>query len=336
MLKRILIPLDGSPLAERILPYTVLLAAHFKSELVLLRIVEGSHPATDAATAYLEQLREALLGHWQPANPLPGSVRLLVARCEPELSRLAADEELPYHVSTLIVCGDAPRQIVQAARHTGADLIAMSTHGRSGLERVLNRSVTARVLHETSLPVLLVHFRPEDEKPGLSEAFRQVPPNLLHRRVIVPLDGGKLAEIALPLARRAALEGNLSLVLLQVLPGPDQLLVVPYPTLPGYLPPQRVDEEELRRDAEGYLATVRAEQLAHVPQVSTHITQGEVAAQIVRYAQYNQAGLIIMASHTRSGFNRAALGSVTEGVVRLSHGLPVLVVNRSLHLTPND
>jgi len=130
--KRILVPLDGSPLAEMALTKAVeLLRDDPGATLILLRAVEGCIQATVAreAESYLAALAERL-----------------------------EEQGLTRVVRSVWYC-DAANAIVEAARSRRVNLIVMSTHGRSGLRRILRGSVAQSVLRRTRTPILLVSAR---------------------------------------------------------------------------------------------------------------------------------------------------------------------------------
>ncbi len=158
MYERILLPLDGSPGAEAVLPYVVELAHRFGSQVVIFQAVK----------AYAEVLAEA-----RPAGGLhSGEVELTldVARRQAEAESRAAEAYLESirqqlvaqgisRVEAVVREGRPERVILEYAKETGVALVAMSTHGRSGLTRLIAGSIADSVLRESHLPVLLV--RPE-------------------------------------------------------------------------------------------------------------------------------------------------------------------------------
>jgi nucleotide-binding universal stress UspA family protein len=151
MFERILVPLDGSDLAEEVLPHVTALAVRFRSEVVLVL-------ADQPAQIYLE------------TAGAPGGVPVALPIADPtpfiEGERKAAEGYLEAVSERLRLAGANTRgeriegapveSILQLARRWPADLIAMTTHGRSGLRRVVYGSVAEAVLHGAPCPVLLV------------------------------------------------------------------------------------------------------------------------------------------------------------------------------------
>ena len=143
MYKRILIPLDGSRLAEGILPFVLQIAGPLDLEVILVRVeqpiapqvIEGTtHFTVDDIPARMKDAREYLA-------PVAAELRRQGAR-----------------VTTEARYGNPVAEIVAAARQTGADIIAMTTHGRSGVSRLVFGSVAEAVLRRAEIPVLMMRL----------------------------------------------------------------------------------------------------------------------------------------------------------------------------------
>lgn len=138
-MKRILIPLDGSKVAEAALPTARSLARAFGAEVFLLRIIAAAadlHPTADGQLDF---------GHDDTR-----------ARSRAYLDTIAATfAHEGIRVETLVVGGDAASIILEVAGDVDADLVVMSTHGRSGLERAVIGSVTDHVIRFSAAPVLV-------------------------------------------------------------------------------------------------------------------------------------------------------------------------------------
>jgi nucleotide-binding universal stress UspA family protein len=153
MYKRVVVPLDGSPLAECMLRFVVDIAGPLDLEVVLLRVIRVlPRPAT-------EGVRSAVLenGDYSPADALE-----YLAPLAGELRRRG------IRVQTKVRRGEPVEEIVDCARETDADLIAMTTHGRSGLGRWLFGSVAEAVLREAEIPVFLMRMTEAQVEAGLA------------------------------------------------------------------------------------------------------------------------------------------------------------------------
>ncbi|MGE5618733.1 MAG: universal stress protein [Sphingomonadaceae bacterium] len=148
MYHRILVPLDGSPLAEAALPHATAVARRFNASLILLQVVPTLPTATTVDTV-AGAGAEAVIALEAIEATERAAVEYLeeVAR-RPELAGL--------HVEVEVVRGRPAREIVRRARDGKADLIVMSTHGRSGLGRLVFGSVADEVLRDAGVPILLI------------------------------------------------------------------------------------------------------------------------------------------------------------------------------------
>jgi nucleotide-binding universal stress UspA family protein len=142
MYKKILVPLDGSPLAEEVLPHAEALAKSEGAEIILLRV-------TVTPSRYL-------FAH----NPAEGNniIKMIEKEAKDymkaEVSKLQGEG---VKVTGVTRDGIAPDTILDVAEETNADVIAMSTHGRSGVQRWLMGSVAEKVVHHSHIPVMLIH-----------------------------------------------------------------------------------------------------------------------------------------------------------------------------------
>jgi nucleotide-binding universal stress UspA family protein len=153
-LKTILVPLDGSALAEQALPRAAELSADTGARLVLLRAVEASSMlGTDRVEAEVKLVRDA---------------EDYLAAMSARVTSLGA-----CAVTTSVWYGAAPWAIAEAARVQHADLIVMTTHGRSGLGRLFVGSAAETVLRSTRTPILLLR---EAEAPIQAKPAEVAPP----------------------------------------------------------------------------------------------------------------------------------------------------------------
>jgi nucleotide-binding universal stress UspA family protein len=151
-LDRILVPLDGSALAESAIPKAIEIAEGRPAALILLRAAEAhTLPGVDSTESQVEVVQEA----------------------EDYLAATAARlrEHGVEHVETSVWYGPAAPAIIEAARLRKIDLIVMGTHGRSGVGRLIVGSVAESVLRGTTVPILLVRTpeAPVERPAGASE-----------------------------------------------------------------------------------------------------------------------------------------------------------------------
>lgn len=186
MIKRILVPLDGTPLAETALSHAVVLARKTKAALYLVRIAQarrGMHilenelACLEEAQTYIDSVAAGLFGEG-------------------------------IKIYAQVRYGRVIEQILDYAALIKADLIVMATHGRTGLPRLFIGSVSERVVREAECPVLLIH---------------DIPVQPSYKHIVVLLDQTPFGETVLPLAAQLAQAHAAHLVLLSVLPPPALL-----------------------------------------------------------------------------------------------------------------
>jgi nucleotide-binding universal stress UspA family protein len=276
MLRRILVPLDGSPFANAALPPAAALARRTGAQLRLLHVVE-----VPAALAYPEYRAEDR------------------AWAEQYLAELAtAEAPAGVAVSTSVREGRILEQIQKELADWKADLMVMTTHGRGGVSRLWMGSVADRCVRSSAVPVLLV--RPNEKVSLPTPSFAPV-------RVIVPLDGSAIAESALPHATALAKAFGARLVLLQGL--------AHFGALDGAhlsLNPTRIERE--RTESEAYLEErAEAARRAGVEVELMVVTEPGLAEAIAARAPDE---VIVMTTNGKGGLDRAVFGSVADKVVR--------------------
>ncbi|HEU0169460.1 MAG TPA: universal stress protein [Chloroflexota bacterium] len=293
MFNTILVPLDGSELAERALPYARLLANPTIGQIILVR----------AATAHA-----GLLGSELEAEAHA------VGEAEAYLHKMASGSaDAAPTIQTDVYYGTAAEGIRDEAGLRRAGAIVMSTHGRSGLSRLVYGSVAEHVLREMHLPVLLLPPRCERSWP--------VP----NPRIVLPLDGSRVAEAAIEPAVALARQLNASILVLSSAQ-PAVNLGYPDPALSELPDAYELAESETRE----YLAAAQRQLQPRGVAVSTMLRVGNPATAIVEAAADPGTAAVVMTTHGRTGLARLVLGSVAEEVVRHAE-TPVLVVPAFSH-----
>ena len=287
MFSKILIPLDGSDGAAGAIAPARTIAKATGASIQLLNVHDG--PTSTEVTLHLAQVAAELTA-------------------------------IGIAVETSTRTGSPATEIIAEAVASGADVIAMATHGRSGLSRAFLGSVAESVLGASPVPVLL--FRPDGHN------VRSI------GTVLVPVDGSPGGTLALASAVALARSVSARVVLLQVV-----VPVLAYTAMDvgiyggGLWFDPAWDEESLasaKRYVDG-MATrlvqsgVRAEGIALMGGALT--PSMSVAETIIAAADKSEADLIVMSTHAHTGAARVFLGSVADALVRHSHR-PVLMVRR--------
>jgi nucleotide-binding universal stress UspA family protein len=304
MFKKILVPLDGSELAERALePALTLACQQQESEVILLSVPVYRDIVVPTVTGFdmllpdqsLEKFRhdvDGYLGQTKVAWKRPGT-----------------------HLQTIVADGDVASVIVDTAEAQAVDLIVMTTHGYSGFSRWLLGSITERVLRSAPCPVLAVR-----QKRPLTN-------------ILITLDGSYLSETALKPGMEVArlLGGNVTL--LQV----DQdanlgalelsMLEIAEAGLSRHVQQTAGDDHlinYLNRTAEKY----RQKGIS----VEAVVMEGSPARNILEFAEAEEIDLIVMSTHGRTGLQRWVYGSVTEKVLRGTEAAVLVIRPQAEHL----
>jgi nucleotide-binding universal stress UspA family protein len=306
MVAQILVPLDGSTLAEEALPHAVRMARDMHCGLTLLRAVPPRLNVT--ATPFGLQPREEHVAYWDSAHLAAQDYLCEVAHRLYDSERIEACKR--------VVDGDpATGIVVYAEARPDVTMIVMSTHGRSGIGRWVLGSVAERVVRHAPVPLFLVRAR----RPGDPEPEPAPGP---YRTLLVPHDGSILADQALVEVRRLAASNRVRVVLVLALPQPDDKAYFADAVQSDNMVQARQAEVSRLISQIGKTAELlRAEGL----RVDTRIELGRPADVILRGAHEERADAIVMATHGRGGARRPWIGSVAMKVVQ-GAWLPVLLV----------
>jgi nucleotide-binding universal stress UspA family protein len=305
-MKTILVPLDGSSLAEQALPYVQQLAPVLGAKVHLLRGV-----TEDEQELFLAHQRGQPLDAASLPTPPVCALCTLTARCQHTDCYLSAQAErlrahgVDAYGDTRV--GAAAAVIAASAEQWPATLIAMATHGHSGLRRWVRGSVTEHVVHDTTIPLFLVRGREG-----------AVPPDQMFARILVPLDGSAFASQALPLAIDLAARTQAELTLLWVVA----------PSIDDYMrsfPSEAELRQVLREQAVSACASIAGDIPRQPVPIMTAVTLGPTAEAIAEEAGRWHASLIVMATHGYTGLQRWRLGSVADAVLHLT-ATPLLLV----------
>ncbi len=255
---RVLVPLDGSPDAESVLPALMPLFRARRVRLTLLG-VGGAEPSSETLELYLTRLWNSLA-----LDGIPSKTRA--------------------------EWGDPADEILRMAKPGQFDLIAMATHGRTGLQRELEGSVAETVLRHAEIPVLML-------RAGATIGD--------WKRMVVALDGSETAEDVLGDAAELARTMGATLHLVRVKRPWPRLTIHPENAFP-------VPEEDPQPYLEGMADGLAAKGILALADVR----EGEAAEEILALAKETHAGLICVTTHGRAGLSRSLLGSVAESVLR--------------------
>jgi nucleotide-binding universal stress UspA family protein len=283
--KSFLVPLDGSRLAEAVLPATASLALHSPAEVMLLHIVERKAPATIHGERHLTNAA----GASRYLEDVAAGLR-------------ASGIEVKCHVHD-----DGEDSVAQSifehAEELNSDLVIMCTHGHSGLRGLLFGSIAQKTLQRGAQSIFLVFPREDKSVPQFDL-----------QRILVPLDGVVAHEPALPAAIELAQTFKASIHLVLVIP--TLATLSGSQAVSGMLLPttMRAVLELALQGATDYLDQVLAQCRSEGINVTAEVVRGDATPQIVGLAERLNIDLIVMASHGRSGLDALFAGSVAPRI----------------------
>lgn len=302
MFKHILVPLDGSRMAESALPAAAFLAERLHAHVTLMHVVERNAPSAVHGQAHL------------------GSAQAAATYLD-EVSRQAFPPgiRVECHVHTAEV-DNVARSIVEHGEELGHDLVIMCSHGRGQALHLFLGSIAQKVIAADSRPVLITHPDSQGEPAAFS-----------CRNILVPLDGDPEHAQALPVSKELARACTASLHLAMVVPRFANLsgdMTITGRMLPGTTSRML---DMARQDAEAYSRGLAEELRGQGLAASAYVLRGDPAQTIVKAASRAPIDLIVLATHGKTGMEAFWAGSVTNKICSQST-VPLLLVP----VTPHD
>jgi nucleotide-binding universal stress UspA family protein len=295
MFKKILIPLDGSHLAEAGLPAAASLAEKLNAPVTLLHIIEQNAPEVVHNERHLTRPQEAETYLQDMAK-----------------QSFPAEIKTDWHVHTAQV-KDVPASIVEHTTEFDPGLIVMCAHGRGGIRDMLFGRIAQQVVAKGSTPLLLLQPMTSQQKPF----------NL--RRILLPLDGESVHDDSLPIAKILAKAYGAELSLLCVIPtfstlrGDEAAASTILPATTNAL----LDIKEAH--AKEHLQEHLNELVSEGFRVSAEIARGDPTQTIVNAAEHGKADLIVLSTHRRAGIDAFWARSVAPNVARRTR-IPLLLI----------
>jgi len=302
MYQSILVPLDGTPFAEAALPTAIRLARACPASLTLVRVIERSAPSSFAGSAddHVE---------WRntPADRSAYYLENLAVRIQARSG---------VNARTIVLRGGIASSIRKQAEESDCDLIVMTSRGHGATGRIFQSSVGSKVTRSAPCPVLFI--RHMDASLDWS----------VHRRfmhVMVPLDGSRAAEAALPMAMTLSRLDEARLTLFHV--AQPQLVAAASASAPLFSARPDIALEEVERMTRDYLQSLveRVQQEHASPFTAVHIEDGAPAPAILEYANRSGVDLIAMTTHGYTGLRKFVLGSVAASVLRRTNAAVLLL-----------
>jgi nucleotide-binding universal stress UspA family protein len=282
---RFLVPLDGSHLAESVLPVVQHVASRFHAQLTLLHIVEQHPPAVIHGEPHLTGVAQAQAYLEEIAIKLRSS-----------------DISVEIHVHQEKE-DDVAHSIVQHSQELNADLVIMCTHGQGGLRELLFGSKAQQALQQGTQSILLLF--PREDASALSFKLQ---------RILVPLDGTTAHEPALPMAITIARAFGAELDLVLVIP--TLATLSREQAVSGLLLPSttRALLDLSQQDAADYLEQAAARCQAEGVVAHAEVSRGDIVPVVLGLAERLNVDLIVLASHGRTGLDALFTGSVASRI----------------------
>jgi nucleotide-binding universal stress UspA family protein len=298
MFDKILVPLDGSELAEVTLWYAEGLAGRMRSAITLLIVISPEDLTSRYMyDCYLKEIANRTKVNAEERGP----------------GKKDGEIKVDYE----ILKGDAAEEIIDYAHKAKINLIIMSTQGRSGVRRWPLGNVADKVLRATRKPVLLI--RAKGAKP---DVYRE---SLV--KVLVPVDGSRESESILRYVTYMATELNLEVTLFHVLVLDSDF--IPFSPEALRRSPEALKQlNQARKNKEGYIKRLETRlkgKGVNVNSVFKEVLTGGAAEEIIKLAEEGDFSMVAMSTHGRSGVGRWIFGSNAEKVLE-EGSTPVLLV----------
>lgn len=301
MFNPILVPLDGSQLAECVIPHAAAMARSFDAEITLLRMLEKNQNGTPA------QLFDLL--NWQ-INKTKAALYL-----EKTKARLL---ESGLRVQAVVLDGLVAEGITEYAQKLGMKLIVLSSHGHSGLTQWGISSTAQKVILSAPTSLLIVRARQFVTQPG---ELTETP---VYQHILVPLDGSQRAENVLPIITQLAHFHKLQVHLVQVVKTPEMARQLPPAPEDIDLANQVVARN--REEAGHYLEQVKSRSYLEGIAVQTHlITSDNAAAALHQLGEQENIDLVTLSAHGYTGNLQWPYGSMVNNFI-LYGKAPLLIV----------
>lgn len=298
MFDPILIPLDGSLLAECVLPHASAIARAFNSRVMLLRALDRNQAAEKA------QLFDLL--NWQ-INKTGAKMYL-----EKTSARL---QKSGLRVEVTVLEGLVAESITDFAQSQGMKLIILSSHGRSGLSQWGLSSVTQKIIFSAPTSVLIIRAH----QPTASDLDER-----LYTQIMVPLDGSRRAENVLPMVTALARFHQSRIHLVHIVRAPEMARQMPLAREDVDLSNRIIARN--REEAIRYLDQVRLHSPLEGIDVETHLLTGDNAASALHeFADQEHIDLVVLSAHGYSGNNRWPYGSMVNNFILYSK-VPLIIV----------
>jgi nucleotide-binding universal stress UspA family protein len=303
MFKHILLPLDGSLLAECALPHVLALASTGQTRITIARVL-GPSPESNPDS---------------PIDPL--SWRFNRVEAETYLDHVSHifNQTNLFKAEITLLEGDPAQRLIEYARANDVDLIVLTSHGQSGVSLWNVSSVVRKIVQNANLSTMLVRSfacHPGDQTP------------VKYQRVLTPLDGSLRAEAALPVATSIVQAHHARLILAHILQRPEVFQRLPLPTEDQQLIEQVI--QRCQNAASQYIEHLKG----HLPQETEADIRvnNNVSSTIAQIIVEREIDLVVLNAHGYSGDSNRPFGSIATSLIEYGT-TPLLMLQ---DLSPDD
>jgi nucleotide-binding universal stress UspA family protein len=296
MLDEILVPLDGSAVAECVLAHVIILAQVFGSQVTLLHVLAASGSPEKAQV-----------------DPLDWHLRKAEAQAyiEEVSGRLRQADVRP---NTALLEGPAAERIIEYAHEHDVDLLVLSSHGRSGLSGWNVSSVVQKVIQRVNKSTMVVRaYRPGNDVDGIR-----------YRRILVPLDGSQRAECVLPVATKLAQQHQAELLLAHVVTRPEVFRQTPLTAEDNELIDQLIERNQAA--ASKYFEQLRSRLSIEVE--TRLFVSNNITTTLHNLVEEEEIDLVLLTAHGRSAEKLRPYGSLATSFI--TYGTKPLLIIQDL------
>lgn len=286
MFGQILTPLDGSSLAECVLPHVVSLAKVYDAQVILVQVIECPEATSN-----------------EPVDPLLWELCKAEAEAYLDDVKVRLEEVGVGRIATEFLEGRPASRLVEFIRDTDVDLVVLSSHGKAGLSRWNVNSVVRKIIQRAHRSTMIVRAYRAVESDTLREAH--------YRRLLVPLDGSQRAECALTTAVTLARFHDAQLLVGHIVERPEMPRQVPLTDEDQALIDRFVKRS--KEVSEQYLDQLRA-RLSLDFEAKLHVND-DVAAALHTMVEEEDVDLVVLSAHGYSGATKWPFGSVTSSLI---------------------
>ena len=298
MFEHILVPLDGSPLAECVLPHAVAVAQAFGSRVTLLQVLEQTHTA----------------GQTRPVDPLDWSISKVEARIYLD-GWAALLQETGLRTEGTLLEGQAAERIIKFARSHDVNLIILSSHGRSGLSGWNVSGIVQKIILRAYLSTMIVRaYQPAShDLAGLG-----------YRRLLVPLDCSQRAECILPPVTSLARFHKAQPLLVHVVRRPEVICRTPPTQESDKLANQLMEYNQ--QEAARYFEQIQTR--LPLEAKTRLLVSDNVEMTLHELVEQENIDLVVLSAHGYSGRTKWPYGSVVINFI--AYGTTPLLIMQDL------